>query len=126
VRYRVPVGAPMGVLNFTVADATYSNAVDYQQMTPSISKSPTQLVSFLNNLRPNTNAYVRVWRADPSFQVQGEDLPDPPPSVGLILSRAQTAQGLLMPRGSKIDELEIDTGDVVVTGSKTAQVEVKQ
>ncbi len=33
VRYTVPVGAPAGTLNFTVADATYSNALDYQQMT---------------------------------------------------------------------------------------------
>ena len=42
------------------------------------------------------------------------------------MNRAQAAQGLWVPRGSKIDELQIDTGDVVVTGSKTAQVEVKQ
>jgi len=126
VRYHVPVGAPASTLNFTVADATYSNALDYQQMTAAAPKSASQLVSFLNNLRPNTNAYVRVWRTDPAFQVQGEDLPDPPPSIGLILSRAQAAQGLWLPRGSKIDEFQIDTGDVVVTGSKTAQVEVKQ
>ena len=114
----VPVGAPAGTLNFTVADATYSNMLDYQQLAATAPKSPTQLVSFLNNLRPNTNAYVRVWRTDPAFQVQGEDLPDPPPSLGLILARAQAAQGLWLPRGSKIDELQIDTGDFVVTGSK--------
>ena len=125
VRYIVPVGAPEGALSFTAADATYSNTLDYQQMTAAAPKSPTQLVSFLNNLRPNTNAYIRVWRTDPAFQVQGQDLPDPPPSVGLILARAQAAQGVWMPRGSKIDELQIDTGDVVVTGSKTVQVEVK-
>jgi hypothetical protein len=126
VRYTVPVGAPMGALSFTVADATYSNTLDYQQMTTTAPKSPTQIVSFLNNLRPNTNAYIRVWRTDPAFQVQGQDLPAPPPSVGLILARAQAAQGLVLPRASKIDELQIDTGDVVVTGSKTVQVEVKQ
>jgi hypothetical protein len=84
------------------------------------------LISFLNNLRPNTNAYIRVWRTDPAFEVQGQDLPDPPPSVGLILAKTQTAQGAWMPRGSKVDELQIETGDVVVTGSKTAQVEVKE
>jgi len=95
-------------------------------MAPSVPKSPTQLVSFLNNLRPNTNAYVRVWRTDPAFEVQGQDLPDPPPSVGLILAKAQAAQGAWFPRGSKVDELQIETGDVVVTGSKTAQVEVKE
>ena len=126
VRYTVPIGAPAGTLNFTVADGNYSNLLDYQQMAASVPKSPTQLVSFLNSLRENTNAYVRIWRTDPAFQVQGSDLPDPPPSVGLILSRAQAAQGYVYPRGSKIDELEIPTGDVVVSGSKNVQVEVKE
>lgn len=126
VRYTVPIGAPEGTLNFTVADGTYSNLLDYQQMIGAAPKSATQLVDFLNNLHPNTNAYVRVWRTDPSFQVQGADLPAPPPSVGLILAKAQAVQGVLLPRGSKIDELQIQTGDVVVTGSKTVQVEVKQ
>ncbi len=32
VRYTVPIGAPAGTLNFTVADGTYSNILDYQQM----------------------------------------------------------------------------------------------
>jgi hypothetical protein len=126
VRYRVPVGAPSGILSFTVSDGSLTNALDYQQMSPSVPKNPTQLVSFLNNLHPNTNAYVRVWRTDPAFEVQGQDLPDPPPSVGLILAKAEQAQGAWIPRGSKVDELQIDTGDVVVTGSKTVQVEVKE
>jgi hypothetical protein len=126
LRYRVPVGAPAGALSFTVSDGSLTNALDYQQMAPSVPKSPTQLVSFLNNLHPNTNAYVRVWRTDPAFEVQGQDLPDPPPSVGLILAKAQAAQGAWIPRGSKVDELQIETGDVVVTGSKTVQVEVKE
>ncbi len=126
LRYTVPVGAPYGTLNFTVSDATSSNLLDYQQLAASAPKSPTQLVSFLNNLRPNTNAYVRVWRTDPAFQVQGQDLPDPPASVGLILNKAQAAQGLWFPHGSKIDELRIETGNTVVTGSKTVPVDVKQ
>jgi hypothetical protein len=126
VHYRVPVGAPEGTLSFTVSDGAVSNALDYQQMASEAPKSPTQLVSFLNSLRPNTNAYVRVWRTDPAFQVQGQDMPNPPPSVGLILSRTQAAQGVWIPRGSKIDELQIETGDVVVSGSKTAQVEVTE
>lgn len=126
VRYRVPVGAPLGTLNFTVSDGTLSNALDYQQLSAEPPHSPTQLVSFLNNLRPNTNAYVRVWRTDPAFQVRGQDLPDPPPSIGLILAKTQAAQGVWVPRGSKIDELQIPTGDVVVSGSKTAQVEVTE
>src|SRR5882762_95539 len=126
VRYTVPIGAPAGTLNFTVADGSYSNTLDYQQLAAATPKSPTQAISFLNSLRPNTNAYVRVWRTDPAFLVQGEDLPDPPPSLGLILAKAQVAQGTWFARGSKIDELWIATGDVVVTGSKTVPVEVKE
>ena len=126
VRYTVPIGAPAGILNFTVADGSYSNTLDYQQLAAALPKSPTQAISFLNNLRPNTNAYVRVWRTDPAFLVQGDDLPDPPPSLGLILAKAQVAQGTWFARSSKIDELRIATGDVVVTGSKTVPVEVKE
>jgi hypothetical protein len=124
--YTVPVGAPYGSLNFTVADATSSNLLDYQQLASTAPKSPTQLVAFLNMLRPNTNAYVRVWRTDPAFQVQGVDLPDPPASVGLILNKAQATQGLWFPHGSKIDELQIPTGNIVVNGSKTVAVDVKE
>ena len=126
VRYTIPVGSQTGTLNFTVADGNYSNLLDYQQLAATPPKSPTQLVSFLNNLRPNANAYVRVWRTDPGFQVEGSDLPNPPASLGLILSRAQAAQGLWLPRGSKIDELEIPTGDIVVSGTKTVPVEIKE
>jgi hypothetical protein len=126
VRYTVPVGAPYGTLNFTVSDANYSNLLDYQQLASTVLKSPTQVISFLNELRPNTNAYVRVWRTDPAYQVQGEDMPDPPPSLGLILAKAQAAQGTWFARGSKIDELVIETGNVVVTGSKNVSVEVKE
>jgi hypothetical protein len=126
VPYKVPIGAPAGTLNFTVSDGSYSNILDYQQVVSALPKSPTQAIAFLNNLRPNTNAYVRVWRTDPAFLVQGEDLPDPPPSLGLILAKAQVAQGTWLQRGSKIDELRVETGDVVVTGSKTVAVEVKE
>jgi hypothetical protein len=40
IRYTVPIGAPEGPLSFTVADATYSNTLDYQQMTGAAPKSP--------------------------------------------------------------------------------------
>ena len=126
VRYMVPVGALAGTLNFTASDASYSNLLDYQQLAAMVPKSATQVVSFLNSLRPNTNAYVRVWRTDPAYQVQGEDLPDPPASVSLILAKAQVAQGTWLARGSKIGELTVDTGNVVVTGYKNVSVDVKE
>jgi len=126
--YKVPEGAPAGTLQITVADASSSNMLDLQQLASAPAKSPSQLIGFLNGLRPNTKAYARIWRSDPAYQVQGQDLPDPPPSVALILAKAQgTPQTLnLTLHGSKVAELTLDAGDYVVAGSKTVQVEVKE
>jgi hypothetical protein len=78
-------------------------------------------------LRPNTNAYIRVWRTEPDFQVQGTDLPSPPPSLALLLAKAQgTPAGTWLTRGSTIAEIELDVGHAVVTGSKTVQVDIKE
>jgi hypothetical protein len=70
---------------------------------------------------------VRVWRPQPSYQAGGEEFPSPPPSLAQILARGQTALGLAgAGAGSKVAELEISAGDVVISGSKTVQVEVKE
>jgi len=128
VRYRVPVGAPAGPLSFTVSDATSTNLLEFQSMIGTAQRSPQQVLSMLTGFRSNTKAYLRVWRSEPSFTVEGRDLPAPPPSLAMILSRVQQGTGnLLTPRGAKLAEIEIPTGPgVVVTGSKTAQVEVKE
>ena len=127
VRYNVPVGTPVGALQFTVSDAFTTNLLNYAQTIGQAPKSSAQVLSFLNDLRPNTKAYVRVWSTDPAYQVQGSDLPSPPPSLALILARSQGAPGVLsLLRGSELAEIEIDGGDNVITGSKTVQVEVKE
>jgi hypothetical protein len=127
VIYRVPVGAPMGPINFTAADASTTNMTEFGATIGLQSHSPGQVLEFLNGLRSNTKAYIRVWRNDASYTVEGRDLPSPPPSVAMILNRAQTqATGLPNLRGSKIAEIEIPAGDNFVTGSKTVQVEVKE
>jgi hypothetical protein len=126
-KYRIPVGALPGPLQFTVADATSANLTEYQQLLGNAPKSAAQLVTSLNSLRPNTNAYIRVWRTEPDFQVQGTDLPSPPPSLALLLAKAQgTPAGTWLTRGSTIAEIELDTGNAVVTGSKTVQVDIKE
>jgi hypothetical protein len=123
----IPSGAPAGPVYFTVADGNTTNFTEYRQLIGTTPRSPALLVSFLNSLRGNTRAYVRVWRADPSFDVQGEDLPSPPPFLAQILSRNQAAVGGgIAWRNSKIGEMEIGDGDVVITGAKTVQMEIKE
>ncbi len=127
VEYQVPIGAEPGPLFFTVADANTANIADFRQVLTATARTPGQLVSTVNNLHANTKAYIRVWRADPAFQLEGVDLPDPPASVSMILSGSQSSSaGITQTRNSKIADMEIDAGDMAVTGSKTVQVEVKE
>ena len=124
VDYLVPVGAPPGPLCFTVADGNVTNIAEYRQIVGETPRSAERLVANVNKLRANTKAYVRVWRPEPNFQLEGEDFPDPPPSLALILGGADTAA--TQARNSKIEELEISAGDAVISGGKTVQVEIKE
>ncbi len=127
LEYEVPIGAESGPLYFTVADANTTNLTDFRAVLMSSPHTPAQLITTVNNLHPNNKAYVRIWRADPSFQLEGAEMPDPPASVALILAGSQSSiAGITQTRNSKVGEMEIDGGDVVISGVKTIQVEVKE
>ena len=127
VDYDVPIGASPGALYFTVSDAGAANIADFRQILGASPHSPDQVISIVNRLHPNNKVYVRVWRQDPAFQLEGADLPDPPPSVAMILSGSQTnVAGISQVRNSKIAQMEIDAGDMVVSGTKTVLVDVKE
>jgi hypothetical protein len=127
VEYQVPIGAEPGPLYFTVADANTANLADFRQILTTSPRSAGQLIATVNNLHPNTKAYIRVWRAAPAFQLEGADLPDPPASVALILAGSQASlAGITQTRNSKVAEMQVDAGDMVVSGSKTIQVEIKE
>ncbi len=123
--YEVPIGSPIGTLNFTVGDGPTVNAAEQRYYGIGQPRPAAELVSFLNSLRSNTKGYVRVWRSDPGFQIDGKDLPDPPPSIGSILTRTQTGTSTV-PRTSTVAEMVFAGGDVAITGSKTLQLEVKE
>ncbi|MGH9594516.1 MAG: SpoIVB peptidase S55 domain-containing protein [Bryobacteraceae bacterium] len=126
VKYRVPTGAENGTLYLTASDGTSANFVDFQNAAAAPFRSPAQLLGFLNGLRTNTKAYLRVWRAESSFTVEGRDLPDPPASIAMILTRAQpVGTNSQNTRGASVAEIEIPANDNVVTGSKTIQLEVR-
>jgi hypothetical protein len=127
VDYQVPIGAAPGQIYFTVSDASVANLNDFRQILTSSAHSPRQLIDTVNGLHPNTSAYIRVWRSDPAFQLEGVDMPAPPPSVSLVLDGAAVnLPGISTSRNSKIAEMEIDGGGAVISGVKTVQVEVKE
>ena len=127
VKYPVPVGAPLGMLNVTVSDGMTANLAEFSQAAGVRGRTPAQVVKLVNSLRQYNRILVRLSRAEPSYQVQGSELTDPPPSVALLLAKAQsTAAALTSMRGSKVAEFEIDLGMAVASGTKTTQVEVKE
>jgi hypothetical protein len=127
VSYRIPQGARPGTLYFTVSDGGSANAIEYRQFLDTTPNSARQLVAFLNGLRDNTKAYVRVWRPEVAYGAGGYNLPSPPPSAGQILSRMDAAAvSPLTTQGSKVAELEVGANGMVVSGSKTVQVEIVQ
>ena len=127
VTYNVPIGATPGTLYFTVSDANTANLSDFRQILSASPHSPAQVITTVNDLHPNTRAYVRVWRTDPAFQLEGADLPDPPASVALVLAGSQSSlAGVTQVRNSKIAEMQVDGGGMVISGVKTIQVEVKE
>jgi hypothetical protein len=120
VRYKIPAGAPAGPLYFTVVDGAAANLAEYRQFLFVPPRSQHQLLEFLNGLRPNTKAYIRVWRSQPSWQVQGETLPAPPPSLALLLG-----SNLPQLASAKVDEVEMASGGYMMSGTKTVVVEIK-
>jgi len=125
VAYDIPIGAPLGTLYFTVGDGPTVNAAEQRYLGVAQTRPAAELLTFLNSMRSNTKGYVRVWRNEAAFQIDGRDLPDPPPSVGAILTRTQTGTSVV-PRTSTIAEMTFASGDLAVSGSKTLQLEVKE
>jgi len=71
VRYRVPVGASPGILYFTASDATgptFWSSGPRRQHIPPIQRGSAWAPEWL---RTNTKAYLRVWRAEAAFTVEG-------------------------------------------------------
>jgi len=123
-RYTIPAGMPPGPLNFTVADGASANLGEYSMLLAAAPRTAAEMVAFLNKLRENSSLFVRAWRDEPSFLVQGREMQGAPPSVALLLSREQPGLApVTPPRNRRLAEIEIDAG-ALVTGSRTITVEV--
>jgi len=127
-RHRIPVGARPGPLYVTAADASTANTAEYRQYLETAPRSAAQLVGFLNGLRNNTSVYLRLWRPEANYTVGGMNLPSPPPSVGQILGRLEPPGTVLTAamQGAKAAEYELDGAGMVVSGSKTVAVEIRE
>jgi hypothetical protein len=125
VNYAVPIGSPTGPLFFTAADGSTINASEQRYLTVTQPQPADRMVNFLNSLHGGNKALIRVWRSDAAYSIDGQSLPDPPPSLAMILARGPAAPGS-SGRTSTVTEIPFSEGNTVVTGSKTIQVDVKE
>jgi hypothetical protein len=123
LKYTIPLGTAPGTLYFTVADGTQTSLAELRQIIAETPHTAEQSISTVDRLRPSDKAYIRIWRADPAYEVAGEELPDPPPSLALILG---STQNLSQDKNSKIAEIVIDPGEMMVTGSRTVKLDIKE
>jgi hypothetical protein len=121
--WRVPIGAAPGTLQLTATDAMSTNVSDYSHILSQPPNTSAQVSKILSGLRSNDTITLRVWKAEPSYLVQGQNLPAPPPSLALLLKRAP---GAAAPgASSKLVEFDFKV-DGPVSGSRTIQLEVKE
>jgi hypothetical protein len=121
--WKVPIGAPPGTLQLTATDAMSTNVADYSHILSQPPNKSAQVSRMLNGLRANDTITLRVWRAEPSYLVQGQNLPSPPPSLALLLKRTP---GAAAPgASSKLAEFDFKV-DAPITGSRSIQLEVKE
>ncbi len=131
--YRVPIGAPLGLLNFTFSDANTLNFSDFAGVAQTQFQTAEGMLAAINGYRSSDALYLRVWRQQPAFNVAGAmpgaEISDPPPSVMLVLadpsSSANSAGALTAAHGSDVAQVVLPVTGYVVTGAKTVQIEVK-
>jgi hypothetical protein len=132
IPYHVPVGAPAGSLNLTLSDANTLNFPDFAGIAQTQFKTAASMIAAVNRYRDSEALYIRVWRAQPGFNVAGPmpggELSDPPPSVALVLadpSSSASSGATANARGSDVTQLTLPMQGFAVTGAKTIQIEIK-
>ncbi|MEZ5355529.1 MAG: SpoIVB peptidase S55 domain-containing protein [Bryobacteraceae bacterium] len=122
VEYRVPVGASAGNLQITAADAMTTNIAEYASILTQPPDTAGRVVEILNGLRGNSAATLRINRVEPGFVVHGRHLPDPPPSLALLL---RNDPGAATPAAtSKLAQFDFPIDGWVVSGARTTYVQV--
>ena len=122
IDWRIPPGIAPGLIYLSVADGVQTSATDLRTLLAANPRSADELTAAIDLVHATDRAYVRVWRAEPDFQVAGVDLPDPPPSVAMLLASNTGNQQV---KNSKLADFEITVPGWVVVGAKTVQIEVK-
>ncbi len=118
----IPKDTAPGQLTLKVGDgnAVQENAA-VTQFTP---KTAAELISTINHLKRPDRLYAVLSRTSTGTIIGASELPNLPPSVLATLNNDRSAGGSKPSVQTLVAELELPTGQFIITGSQTLNLEV--
>lgn len=118
----IPTNAVTGKLTLTIADGnTVQQASSAQQFAP---RDPAELIATLNSLRRSDKLYAVFSRESAGAIVGASEMSDLPPSMIATLNNGRSTGGVKATTASTLDEMILDAGDFVFSGSQAVTFEV--
>ncbi len=123
---RIPEEINPGPLKILVGDGLSLIKLDLEDDSQEFEpENLHQLIKAINNLKKNDRLYIRLFREKPGVIVNGEGLPDLPPSVLAFYNAEKTSGGVKFIRKVIYAEYELLPVDCVLKGHKVIKVNIK-
>jgi hypothetical protein len=123
--WRIPAGTPAGAAQIQLTDAVTANLSEFASTIGQQQATPEAMVEYLNAMRTNQNAYVRVLLTRPGFTLNGRPMNSPPASLALLMKDWQPAIGANLLMQSAAAEFSFAPGNGAVSGSKYINIEIQ-
>lgn len=118
----IPKGTAPGTISITVGDG---NAVQQNSpITLFIPKSAAELIATINRFKRPDRLYAVVTRNSTGAVIGSNEMPNIPPSMLATLNNDRTAGGAKSILQTVISEGELPSGEYIVSGSQTLNIEV--
>ena len=126
ITQKIPVTIPKdtapGALSITIGDG---NAVQQNSaITQFIPKSAAELIATINRLKRSDRLYAVVSRTNSGTIIGSSEMPNLPPSVLATLNNDRTTGGIKPTVQTILTDIELQSGEYIISGSQTLTIEV--
>ncbi|MBK7928091.1 MAG: hypothetical protein IPJ98_11565 [Bryobacterales bacterium] len=123
--WRIPAGTPSGSAQIQLTDAVTANLSEFASTIGQQQATPEATVEYLNAMRTNQRAYLRVLLTRPGFTLNGRPMNTPPASLALLMKDWQPAIGANLLMQSAAAEFSFAPAGGAVSGSKYINIEIQ-
>lgn len=123
---KIPAGIESGPIKIVVADGLSLGQSDAkEELGEFIPQNLQQLIRAINDLKKNDRLYIRLYREQPSAIVEGEGLPNLPPSLLALYNSAKTSGDVTLINKVVYAEHELPATPFTLRGQREISVQVK-